>query len=218
MKSLFVFLFIFWSNISFAQIEGVEYQWKIKKNKDGISVYTSKVPGSKFRAVRSEMRVKGKVSSLVALVSDDAACPKWADLCKESKTIEHTSSTEKYVYVYNDIPFPAKDRDVLAHVVWVHTPSTGKVSMTSTATQGRHPEIKQAVRLKDAVSQWHFTPQGDGTVLVESFAHIDPNGPTPAWLTNMMLVSSPLKTMKRMKEIIESGKYADSKIAFLPSE
>lgn len=216
MKQFFLLISLMLSNMSFAQLTGVDYQWELKKQEDGIRVYTSKVPGSKFKAVKADMTIKGKVSSLVALVSDNDACPKWADLCKESKLMEQVSPTEKYIYVYNDIPFPVKDRDVLAHVVWQHDEATGKVSMTSQATQGRHPEIKKAVRIQNAVSQWHFTPQSDGQVLVSNFGHIDPNGPTPAWVTNIMLVSSPLKTMKNMRTIIESGEYADAKIEFLP--
>jgi hypothetical protein len=205
-----------WANSSFSQVDGVNYDWELKSDKDGISVYTSTVPDSKFRAVRATMLIQGKASSLVALVMDNDACPRWADLCKESKTIETVSDTESYVYVYNDLPFPVKDRDVLTRVIWDHDLATGKVSMTSTATQDRHPKIEKAVRIKQAVSQWHFTPQDDGSVRVDNFAHIDPNGATPAWITNMLLVSSPYKTMKNMRELIESGQYADSKVAFLP--
>ena len=86
--------------------------------------------------------------------------------------------------------------------------------MTSTATAGGTAKTK-AVRIENAVSQWHFTPNGDGTTKVENFAHIDPNGPTPAWISNLMLVSAPYKSMSKMREIVESGRYADSKISFL---
>ena len=215
MKLLLLSIIIGWSSFSFADSDYADFQWEKKKDEDGVKVYTSKVPNSKFRAVRAEVLVKGSVSALVALVLDNSACPKWADLCKESKLIEKISDTENYIYSYNDIPFPVSDRDALTHVVWTHDPVSGKVSMTSTATQGRYPKDKKAVRIENAVTKWHFTPKDNGTVLVENFAHIDPNGPTPAWVTNLMLVSSPMKTMKNMREIIESGQYADSKVAFL---
>lgn len=216
MRIILLSIFILWSNVTIAQIDSVKYQWEIKKEQDGIIIYTSKVTNSKFRAVKAEMLVKGTVSGLVALVSDNDACPQWADLCEKSETIEVISDTEKYVYSYNNIPFPIKDRDVLAHVIWQYAPSTGKVSMTSTATQDRHPKIKSAVRITKAVTQWHFTPQDDGFVRVDNFAHIDPNGPTPAWVTNLLLVSSPFKTMKNMRKIIETGHYKDVKVKFLP--
>ena len=200
--------------IAAAQLAGVKYDWEQQRDKKGIIIETSSVAGSDFKAVRGEMSVKASVSSLVALVEDLPSCPDWAALCKEARVEKRISDTESYAYIYNDIPFPVSDRDVYAHVVWVQEPATRKVSMTSTATAGGTPKT-DAVRIQKAVSQWHFTPNNDGTTKVENFAHIDPNGPTPAWITNMMLVDSPFKSMQNMREIVEAGSYADVKIAFL---
>lgn len=202
-------------NVAFAQVDGVAYEWELKRDKSDIKIYTSPVEGSGFKAVRAEMLIPASLSSLVALVSDSEGCPKWADLCKEEKVIEQVSPTESYRYTYNDIPFPVKDRDVLAHVIWTYDSDAKKVTMTSVATIDRLAKTK-AVRIENAVAQWHFTEKGDGQVLVENFAHIDPNGPTPAWITNLMLVDSPYKTLKNMRKIIESGKYDNSIIDFLP--
>ncbi len=202
------------SGLAHAQLMDVDYAWEDKRNKKGILIQTSSVEGSSFRAVRGEMNVKASTSSLVALVEDMENCSKWADLCKESRIEERVSDTESYAYVYNDIPFPVSDRDVYAHVVWTIDAQTKKVTMTSRATEGGTPKTK-AVRIQNAVSQWHFTPLEDGTTKVENFAHIDPNGPTPAWVTNMMLVDSPYKTMTKMRKIVESGTYADVQIPFL---
>lgn len=211
---LFLVAAVLAPSFAFAQLEGVSYQWEEKRNKSGIVIQTSEVAGSDFRAVRGEMTVKSSVSSLVALVEDLAVCPSWADLCKEARVEKRVSETESYAYIYNNIPFPVSDRDVYVHVVWSQEPETKRVSMTSTAAEGGTAKSK-AVRIENAVSQWHFTSNGDGTTKVENFAHIDPNGPTPAWLTNMMLVDSPFKSMKKMREIVESGTYADVKVPFL---
>ncbi len=202
------------ANMAYSQVDGITYDWKMKRDKDNIKIFTSKVPDSKFEAVRAEMRIKGSLHSLVGLVSDSAACPSWADLCKEEKVIETISETESYVYTYNDIPFPVKDRDVLAHVVWQYIPEKRKVSMTSIATTGRFKKTK-AIRIEKAIAHWHFTELENGEVLVENFAHIDPNGPTPAWITNMMLVSSPFKTLVNMRKAIQSGKYDQHKFDFI---
>lgn len=202
------------SSIGFAQQEGVDYQWTEKKNKQSIKIYTSPVDNSAFKAVRSEMQVKASVASLVALVEDHAACPDWADLCKESRLEKRISANESIIYLYNDIPFPVTDRDVYAKVVWTKDTETGRVSMSSTADSEGFEKTK-AVRINNAFSQWHFTPLGNGITKVENFAHIDPNGPTPAWVTNLLLVNSPFKTMVNMRKIVESGKYKNTKVDFL---
>ena len=198
----------------YAQEEGIEYNWKEKRNKEGIRIYTSKVPGSKYKAVRGSMLVKGNIHSLVALVQDTSSCSEWAHLCKESRIHKKISDAEYYVYSYNDIPFPARDRDVLAKVIWKQDPETLSVSMTSKPVSGIVEKTK-AVRIEEATSQWHFTPLEDGSTQVEIYAHINPNGATPAWLTNMLLVKTPFKTMLNMRKKIESGEYKDSKISFI---
>lgn len=191
----------------------MEYNWEEKRNRNGIAIFTSDVEGSPFKAVRGVMFVRGTVASLVALVEDLNRCPDWAAMCKEATLVKRVSPTESYVHVYNDIPFPVSDRDAYAHIVW-SVSDTGKVTMTSTAQAEGFAETN-AVRLVDAITQWHFIDQNDGTVLVENFAHIDPNGPTPAWITNMMLVDSPFDSMTEMRALIEAGEYADAEFEFL---
>ena len=71
------------------------------------------------------------------------------------------------------------------------------------------------IRLKQATSQWHFTPKPNGMVLVESFAHINPSGPMPAWITNMIIVNSPFQTLKRVRSIVKSGAYDNKTVSFL---
>ncbi len=205
-----LFASLLFSVVAQAQLEGVSYEWKEKKNQKGIAIFTSSVNGSPFKAVRGEMVVKASVASLFALVEDVSACPDWAAMCKEARLEKKVSESESYVYIYNDIPFPVSDRDVYTHVVWSRNTETNRLSMTSTASAGGTPKTK-AVRIKNAVSQWHFTPNGDGTTTVENFAHIDPNGPTPAWITNLMLVDAPYKSMLKMRKLVEAGAYSDAK-------
>jgi hypothetical protein len=212
--SSLAFTTLVFTSLAFAQMGDIEYEWEEKRNKKGIVIQTSEVAGSNYRAVRGEMKVRGSVASLVALIEDMPNCPKWADLCEESRVEKRVSATESYVYVYNDLPFPVSDRDVYAHVVWTQDSTTGRVTMTSIAAPNGTPNTK-AVRIQDAISQWHFTANQDGTTTVESFAHINPNGPTPAWITNLLLIDSPYKSMTNMRAIIEAGDYVDVLVPFL---
>jgi len=196
-----------------------ELKWNLRRDRSGIKIFTAKVEGSKFRAVSASMMVDGKVESLVELVSDLENCPNWAAMCKRASLEKRISPAESYVHTVNDLPFPVRDRDVLAHVRWQRDSATGTVTMSSQAVSGDGlevslPKVKGVVRVTKANTGWFFTPQGDGTVLVQSFAHVDPNGPIPAWIVNRLLIGSPFKTMKRMREIIEQGGYADAQLAF----
>ena len=199
----------------YSQEVGVDYDWKLKRDRDGIQIYLSSVPGSKFKAIRSVMQFQTQTRSLVALVMDLPNCPNWAAMCKEARSTKYLSETESLIYTHNDLPFPVRDRDVFSLVKWSYEPHSGKVSMVSRAVDGEHPKNKGIIRIEKAVTQWHFTPLSDGDVLVESYAHVDPNGATPAWLTNLLMVDSPYKTMKNMRDILQQGSYKDAQIAFL---
>ncbi|MAW27280.1 MAG: hypothetical protein CMP98_00585 [Gammaproteobacteria bacterium] len=38
-------------------------------------------------------------------------------------------------------------------------------------------------------------------------ARVDPNGPTPAWITNFLLADSPFETPSRMHDLMATGRY-----------
>lgn len=203
------------SGYSYAQFDDVQFDWETKSDKAGIKIQTSKIKGSMYRAVRGEMIVEGSVPELFALLKDLSYCSEWAYLCKESRLVKKLSAREEVLYVYNDTPFPIKDRDVIAKAVWSRDQSSGKVSMRSQALdvdQGTNlvPVSRSALRVSSAVIEWHFTPTTEGKTLVQNFAHVEPGGPAPAWLINLMLTNSPVITMRNMRSTIESGRYSSA--------
>lgn len=198
-----------------SQLYNMEHQWKLKKSRKGIQVFLADVPGSKFHAVLSVMHVDSTPQSLATLVMDFENCPAWAAMCKKAELHQRLSDHQSYVYSLNDAPFPVRDRDVLAKVTWNHDVVTGKILMLSEAVSGMIPASKGIIRVENAISEWHFTPQKEGGVLVENYAHIDPNGAIPAWLTNIMIIDTPYRTMKKMRRIVESGKYNDVRPSFM---
>ena len=161
------------------------------------------------------MTIQASPHAAVALVRDTDACQEWAALCKESYEAEVISDTELYVYTYNDIPWPVSDRDALAHVVWDYDPGTGAVTMLARATKDRMDKVKGAVRILKAESKWVFLPDTDGQLHIITEAHVDPNGPTPAWITNLLLVDSPFETLSRMRDLIASGRYDNHRFDFI---
>ena len=78
-----------------------------------------------------------------------------------------------------------------------------------------YPQIKNVVRLQHADVTWRIVPLGFKRTLIENYAHIDPNGALPAWLTNMLIVDAPYKALKRLRSIVSQGKYDDAEIAFI---
>lgn len=201
--------------VSFASDEVHTDSWKLERDKKGVQIYTRDVKDSPYDQVKGVTLINTRLSSLVALVRDTEACPKWADLCAESRLHESLSETEHYVYTLNDIPWPASNRDVLAHVTWEQDQESLQVTMHSKATTGLVKKNKGVVRLTQANASWIFRPVGDGVVEITTQAHIDPGGPLPGWMTNLFLVDSPYNTLLKMKQAVSNPKYANAEVSFI---
>lgn len=94
-------------------------EWRLRRDRQGIQVYTRPVADSPYDAVLSRMVLPDvRLSALVALIQDVEACPDWADKCAASRVHEAISEVEALIYTVNDLPFPVQDRDILAHVAW----------------------------------------------------------------------------------------------------
>ncbi|MGH1427355.1 MAG: START domain-containing protein [Arenicella sp.] len=198
-----------------ALADDTHYQWKEVLNKNGIQVFSGIAPGSPYRAAKAQMTIKGSISSLVAMLEDIKNCSNWASLCKEVAVIERLPNNESILYILNEVTFPVADRELVAHISWAYDASSGRVTMSSEAIgYPKIPVRPSTVRLRNALTQWHFTPKPNGKVLVESFAHIDPNGPIPAWIVNMLSKRAPYRSMEKIKEIIESGQYSGKNTVF----
>lgn len=199
-----------------SQICVAQDEWNLRKDDEGIQVYTRKVAGSPYDAVKATMVVENaRLSAMVALVEDTDACADWVDRCDDSYLFERISDTEAYIYTHTNLPFPVKDRDMLAHLKWSQDSDTLEVTMESEATTGKLDPVRGRVRLVDGEVSWHFKPLGSGRIEVTNRAHIDPNGSIPGWLVNLLLIDTPFETLKSFAAEISKPKYYGANISFI---
>jgi hypothetical protein len=52
-------------------------------------------------------------------------------------------------------------------------------------------------------------------MVIVPYPHINPNGPTPAWVTNLLLVETPFKTLQGMRRVVATGRYDNAQFDFL---
>lgn len=198
------------------QVSAAEGEWDLRRDRDSIQVFSRKVEGSAYAEVRTTTVLEDvTLASLVSLIEDAEACPAWADKCAESYVFERVSETEAYVYTHNDMPFPVKDRDVLAHVRWSQDSSSLQVTMISVATTDLLPEVRGRLRLTQANASWTFLPLASGSVEVSNTAHINPGSNIPGWVTNMLLVDTPFETMKAFVAEVATPKYQNAAVGFI---
>jgi hypothetical protein len=190
--------------------------WILRKDDNGIRVYTREQPGSSFEAVRTEMELEGVgLAALVALINDPDACALLESRCAEAYVVERIAASEQLVYRYNDMPFPVKDRDVVLNFVTQQDPNTLAVTIQVRNVNGVLPENPRRVRLPSVDSGWVFTPLGDGRVEVVSEGHIDPGASLPAWMLNRFLIDAPFKTMEAVAASVGDASYRNAALDFI---
>lgn len=193
----------------------LSFAWELEKDEDGIRVYTREVSGSDFREYKGVTRVKATLTALVALATDAGACPTYVETCTEGKLLQKVSDTERYVYTYNDAPWPVADRDACVHNVITQDPYRKTVHIKMTAAPGKAEEKEDVVRIMELDAEWRFTPIDKNTTEVFYRVKTEPGGDLPAWLVNSVIVDQPFETLSKMKKIIKSPQYRFAKVPFI---
>jgi hypothetical protein len=210
-KVLFVSLVLV-LGLNFASAQN---DWKLSTEKDGIKVYTSMVSDSKVKAIKVESDLSATSSQLVALIMDVTTAPDWVYHVKSAKLVKQVSPAELYYYSEVSLPWPAANRDFVAHLIASQDPDTKVVTIDGPAVPGFVPIKKGIVRIDHSLGKWVITPTGPDQLHVEYSIHVDPGGSLPAWLVNIFATDAPLQIFRNLKTQIQKPIYKNTAFAFV---
>lgn len=172
--------------------------WELKKNEDGIKVYTRKTNKSSVKEFKAVMLLKTTMTSLVDKITDAKGLKNWNYRTTKSRLLERISDNESIVYMYNDFPWPVKNRDHISRLTLLNIdPSTVKIEITS--VPNIVPEYDNAIRIEEFSGFWLLEKTNKG-VLVTQQMHGEPKGNVPSVIINATLAKAPLYSFKRLKK------------------
>lgn len=203
MRTLILFLLLVFSYSAISQDDG----WKLSKESDDTKVYTRKKEGEKFKEIKILTRHKTTLNAIMAAFDDTEGHKEWVFKTPESYTVERVNDNTLIYYVKSDLPFPVSDRDLVIKYEWTQDPETKVIVTESVGVVGKVEEKDSNIRVKDFQSNYTLTPKADGWINIEYYAKMDPAGSLPAWLVNMAVTKGPIKTMDKLFELIDSGRY-----------
>ncbi len=175
--------------------------WTLKKDKDGIKIYTRSVADSQLKEYKAITLVKTDINSAKTLILDFASYPEWQHNCSTAKLVKKSSDHELYSYVITDAPWPVSDREVVVRTDI--SEQNGVITMKMTAIDDLVGKSKSMVRIPAMTGFWQLTDKGNGTVEIMQQVHADPGGSIPDWLANSAVVDTPFKTLLNMKKRLE---------------
>jgi START domain len=209
-------VFLITGLIGLATLPGIaQKDWELKKDKEGIRVYSRASEHSRFNTLKVETTLPGKVSSLAALILDIDNYPQWSFNTQQAYVLKKGSPSELYFYSLIHSPWPATNRDLVVHLRITQDANSKVMNISAESVPDFIPPKKDLVRVPLSTERWVVTPLPDGRIRIDYQLEIDPGASVPAWLINSFSTKGPFETFLHLREQIKAPKYRDANISFL---
>ena len=189
--------------------------WKLKKDKNGIKVYSRKTPNFKFDELKVDCIFEGKISQLAAVILDVNNQYQWVYKTAKSKLLKQVTNADLFYYSEIECPWPFHNRDLIARMTITQNTSTKILSIVAKSVDNYLPSKKNLVRVKYSNALWTITPLNNAQFKVEYKIQIDPGDGVPAWILNMFATNGPYESFKNLKDKIMLPAYAAAKFPFI---
>jgi hypothetical protein len=189
--------------------------WSLKKDKDGIKVYTGKLPDSKFNAIKVSCKLNGSLSALTSILLQPELQSEWVIATKNTKLVKRLAPNRIYYYTIASLPWPLVNRDLVIDL-WIQQDSlTKKVTIKANAIDHILPNVKGLERVPFSQATWEVTPIGLNSIQIDYYLKINPGGGVPAWLVNLFVIKGPFETFFTLSKIIQDKRFQGQHFDFI---
>jgi len=189
--------------------------WSLKKDKNGIKVFTRKTKNFKVDEIKVECEFNGRISQQVAVILDVNKHYEWVYKAAKTQFLKKNSDADVFFYTEIMVPWPFQNRDLIARLKVVQNSSNKVVMIESNGVNDFIPEKKHIVRIKYSRSNWIITPLVNKKFRVEYRVQVDPGDGVPAWLLNLFIANGPYETFLKLKEQIQLPQYVNARFPFI---
>jgi hypothetical protein len=174
--------------------------WEFKKEKDGIKIYTCKETGKSLKSYKGVTDIQSPAEKIFTLLEDVYHTDWWDKSITQIKVLRYEKNKMAQYYLVYDLPWPVTDRDLCVDVKVTIDPVSGVSKIIAVPLPGVVPEHPDMVRIKEYRQTWTVKPVGKDLAHVELEGYVDPAGSIPDWLSNMLIVDSPLDVINGVKQ------------------
>jgi hypothetical protein len=172
--------------------------WDLKKDENGILVYSRSVKESKYKELKAVFDLPGTYDQLRTILNDVQNYKTWVYCTASSNLIERKSETEIIYYSRVSAPWPVSNRDFYSDTrIWMD--SANHQMRLSSRNLNQFPANDHIVRIPFLRSEWFITAPSPGILHVEYTLSWNPGGDIPAFLANAFSTSGPLQSFTQLK-------------------
>lgn len=182
--------------------------WTVVKHREGIVVSTRPVPGSPVDEFSGTALLTARLETVLAVLRDVAAQPRWMDRCRESRLIDEMSLRERLIYNVTALPWPLKDRDVVVRQ-GLTVDAQGRVHIAFSAIDGIVPPRPGTVRMRVLSGSWILESVDRGHTRVTYTIRTNPGGSLPSLMANYASRQIPLRTIVGLRRMAAAADYQE---------
>jgi len=177
-----------------------ESEWKLKKDKNGIEIYTGSFEGSTFDEFKGIITIeKSSLKEVLAVILDVENYAELFPDCMNPKVLKQEGEYYDIHYIQTKGPLTIKDRDS----VFEQKAEVGKngkyARVTLKPLPGYIAENNDMVRIREGSGFWELEEDDNSNVKVTYQFHGEPGGDIPAWLANSFVETHPFQTLMNLK-------------------
>jgi hypothetical protein len=174
----------------------------LKKDNDGVKVYTCKSDTSKFRSLKAEFSVQDvSIAELKTFLFTVPKYLNWQYHAIEANLVKAISDSEMIYRVVIDAPWPLDNREmVVQFTADIKDQDNAKFTINSVASD--YPQNEDLIRVPFSQASWTIT-RANNTLHVIYKMNIDPGGYVPPLLVNIAMADGPHQSFRNLKKLIE---------------
>ena len=188
-------------------------QWQYQGERNGVKIYSKKVPGSNLKKFEAVFRVKASLSSIVSFMQDNES-----DLDVEfydAKILEWDGPQVLVSAWKSGFPKPFKDRDFVVKHTFTQDPATKEITYKLKALPDRLPRNGCCVRVPLMDNSWTLMPLKNGEVEITWMIDMDVGGFLPYFVINGAHPEIMTDFAAHLQGYFNRPKYVNVKLAWI---
>lgn len=180
----------------------VASDWQLKKDKNGIQVFTKNKEGSHQYLYKVVALVAASPEDIYTQVIDFKDNLKYMELVDSLCFLEHKTNELYRNYLHFNMPWPVKNRDMVMEMT-VKNDDNG-FYLESSTLPGYIQSNQGTIRIHDFHEKWiikKMSQPGWSQVIVTGW--VDPGGSIPGWIVQLISVRTPYRFISGIIEALK---------------
>ncbi len=179
-----------------------EDDWRLRKEKNGIKVYTKERVETHIYMYKVITEIKATPEKVYNQAVDFRENLKYMELVDSLASLNHENDQRYINYMRFDMPWPLTNREMVMDMKVRKKDNT--IFLESNNLSGYIKKNEGLVQIKDFHEEWEIRPSNTpGKTRVQVTGWVNPGGKIPAWVVNLFSVRTPYRFISGIRQELE---------------